>query len=242
MNREYHEWISPNLHRKMELLVFGHSGARVIVFPTRGGRFFDYENFGMLDALKDSIEAGNIQLFCVDSVDFESFYCFWVHPRGRIERHIRYEAYIMEEVLPFSLKKNKNSFVITHGCSLGAYHAVNFALRHPHIFSKTVGFSGRYDLTEQTDGYANLLEGYYDEDVYFHMPSHYLPNLKDESVLSSLRNMEITLVVGERDVFLDNNIKLSEALVQKGINHSLHIWENTAHSAKYWRRMAGSFI
>ncbi len=242
MNREYHEWISPNLHRKMELLVFGHSGARVIVFPTRGGRFFDYENFGILNSLRGSIEAGNIQLFCVDSVDYESFYCFWAHPRGRIERHIRYEAYIMEEVLPFSAQKNPNPFVITHGCSFGAYHAVNFAFRYPHIFCKTVGFSGRYDLTMQTYGFSDLLDGYYDEDAYFHMPSHYLPNLDDETVLSSLRDMEITLVVGENDDFLNNNLRLSDTLTQKGVAHSLYIWEGEAHSARHWRKMAPWYV
>jgi esterase/lipase superfamily enzyme len=58
----------------MELLVFGHGGARVIVFPTREGRFFDYENFGLVASLSHRIEAGRIQLFCVDSVDSESLY------------------------------------------------------------------------------------------------------------------------------------------------------------------------
>lgn len=242
MNREYHEWFSKNLHRKMELLVFGHSGARVIVFPTRGGRFFDYENFGMLKSLAPSIEAGNLQLFCVDSVDYESFYCFWAHPRGRIERHIRYEAYIMEEVLPFTAHKNPNSPIMTHGCSLGAYHAINTAFRHPDIFFKTVGFSGRYDPTMQVGDYPDLLEGYYDDDVYFHSPSHYLPNITDEAILSKLRNMEIILTVGESDVFLHNNLKFSEALRDKGIEHALHLWPSEAHSARHWRRMAANYI
>jgi esterase/lipase superfamily enzyme len=38
MHREHHRWFSPALGREMELLVFGHSGARVIVFPTSQGR------------------------------------------------------------------------------------------------------------------------------------------------------------------------------------------------------------
>jgi esterase/lipase superfamily enzyme len=34
MNREYYKWYSPCLHRDMELLVFGHAGARALVFST----------------------------------------------------------------------------------------------------------------------------------------------------------------------------------------------------------------
>ncbi len=34
MNREYLRWFSPSLQRDMEMLVFGHAGARVLVFPT----------------------------------------------------------------------------------------------------------------------------------------------------------------------------------------------------------------
>ncbi|PJF27694.1 MAG: esterase, partial [Phototrophicales bacterium] len=33
MHREYHRWHSPSLDRSMELLIFGHAGARVIIFP-----------------------------------------------------------------------------------------------------------------------------------------------------------------------------------------------------------------
>src|ERR1035441_1121065 len=51
MNRQYHKWYSKHLNRDMELLVFGHRGDRVIVFPTRQGRFFDYENWGLVDEI-----------------------------------------------------------------------------------------------------------------------------------------------------------------------------------------------
>ena len=46
MNREYHKWYSPYLGREMELLVFGHGGTPLVVFPTSMGRFFDYEERG----------------------------------------------------------------------------------------------------------------------------------------------------------------------------------------------------
>ena len=37
MRRDYHKWYSPELGREMELLVFGHDGLPVIVFPTSQG-------------------------------------------------------------------------------------------------------------------------------------------------------------------------------------------------------------
>jgi hypothetical protein len=66
--------------------VFGHAGAKVIVFPTREGRFYEYENLRMTEVLRDKLEKGFLQLFCVDGIDSESFYCRWAHPSGRIQR------------------------------------------------------------------------------------------------------------------------------------------------------------
>ena len=132
MKRVYNKWWSENLERDMELLVFGHAGAKVLVFSTRGGRFYEYENLRITDVLQSKIESGYLQLFCVDSIDAESFYCWWAHPKGRIERHLQYEAYILDEVLPFMHEKNSHEWVISHGCSLGAFHAANIAFRHPH--------------------------------------------------------------------------------------------------------------
>ncbi|MGO8070719.1 esterase, partial [Rhizobium leguminosarum] len=41
------------LHRDMEMLVFGHAGAKVLVFPKRDGRFFEYEQLGLVASLAD---------------------------------------------------------------------------------------------------------------------------------------------------------------------------------------------
>ena len=58
MNREYHKWYSHRLNRDMELLVFGHAGAKVLVFPTRCGRFYEYENMGLAEVLRQRPDAG----------------------------------------------------------------------------------------------------------------------------------------------------------------------------------------
>lgn len=242
MNREYHRWYSERTQRDMELLVFGHAGAKVLVFPTRDGRFYEYENLRLVKAVKHKIDAGHLQLFCVDSIDFESFYAYWKHPAERLRTHQRFEHYIIHEVLPFMHNKNSHHCTISHGCSLGAFHAVNIALRHPHLFQKLVAFSGRYDLTISVDCFHNLFDGYYDDSIYFHTPSHYLPNLDDEWQLNQIREMDIVLTIGKQDPFLQNNRHLSETLWQKGAWHAFHEWDDRAHSGYYWRRMAPLYL
>lgn len=216
----------------MELLSFGESGANVLVFPTRMGRFFDYENWGLVESLRWKIENGFLRLLCLDSIDEESFYCDWNHPEDRVKRHAEYENYILHEVIPMGLDSNPDISLISHGCSLGAFHAVNLAFRHPELFCKVVALSGRYDLSNDTGSHRNLFDGHYDEDIYYHTPLHFLPNITDQTLLRHLREMEIVLAVGEQDAFLENNFKLSDILNGLGASHELHIWSEEAHRAR----------
>ncbi|MCU0734353.1 MAG: alpha/beta hydrolase-fold protein [Methylotetracoccus sp.] len=242
MNREYHRWYTERLGRDMELLIFGHAGAKVLVFPTRDGRFHEYEDLRLVDSLRHKIEAGQLQLYCLDSVDHETFYCFWRHPADRIRRHMQFEEYILNEVMPLMAWKNSHPCTITHGCSLGAFHAVNIAFRHPHLFRKVSAFSGRYDLTAGVEYFSDLFDGHYDDSIYYHTPSHFLPNLNCDWRLDALRQMDIVLVIGDEDPFLENNRQLSEVLWSKGIAHSLHTWNGRAHQGYFWRRMAPLYV
>lgn len=237
MNREYHKWYSPNLRREAELLTFGHAGARALVFPAKCGRFYQYEDYGMVEVLRDQLEAGATQLFCVDSFDSHALYNHEIPPRERILRHRLFEKYILEEVLPFSEWKNHDRSLVAHGCSLGAFHAVNLAFRHPGRFSGVLALSGRYDLTCDFSGFPDLFDGYYDEDIYFNTPSHFIPNLTDQRLLKQLRELSITIVVGEADIFLENNRALSRALWDKGVRHTFHVWGGRAHDFDHWREM-----
>lgn len=242
IKREYHKWHSPRLERDMELLVFGHAGTKVLMFPTAGGTFYQYEDLRIIDRLRDKIAAGHLQVYCVDSIDGESFYCWWAEPRGRIERHIKYEQYILEEVFPLMDLLNPGPPVISYGCSLGAYHATNIALRHPHRFCKLCSFSGRFDLTTPMNGFRDLFDGYYDQDIYYHTPAHFIPNLKDHHLLEAMRRMDIQIVIGREDAFFQHNVDFSTALRRKGIHHQLHTWNEEAHRGYYWRRMTSYYV
>jgi len=196
MNREYHTWFSANLQREMELLVFGHAGDPVLFFPTRTAHFYDYEDWLVIEALRRKIEAGSIQVYCLDSVDKESFYSKHLPPPERILRHLQYERYILHEVLDLVRSKNPRPTIVAAGCSLGAYHAANLAFKYPHLFHKMVGLSGRYDLTTSMEHFDDLFDGYRDENVYYNMPGQFIPNLSDEDLIRQLKAMEIIFVGG----------------------------------------------
>lgn len=241
MNREYHRWYSHRLGRDMELLIFGHAGAKVLIFPTRDGRFWEYEQLGLVASLGHKINAGHLQLYCVDSIDNESLYNFRAHPAWRIRRHIQFEEYILNEVMPLMAHKNWHPATIAHGCSLGAFHAVNIAFRHPHLFAKVAAFSGRYDLTHRVENFADQFSGFYNDDIYYNTPLHFLPGLSDWR-LHHLRRMDIVLVIGAQDPFLGNNRHLSHLLWEKNIRHALHVWDGRAHRGYYWRKMAPLYV
>jgi esterase/lipase superfamily enzyme len=226
----------------MELLVFGHAGDPVLFFPTRTAHFYDYEDWQVIEAMRRKIEAGSIQVYCVDSVDKESFYSKTLHPAERILRHLQYEQYILLEVMDFIRIKNPSPTAIAAGCSLGAYHAANLPFKYPRLFHKMVGLSGRYDLTTSMEHFGDLFEGYRDENVYYNMPGQFIPNLDDESFIRQMKAMEIIFVVGEKDVFLENNRAISDALWSKGIWNGFHVWDGESHKAKYWRYMVQLYL
>lgn len=238
MKREYHKWFSDRLQRDMELLVFGHGGRAVLFFPTRMARFYDYENWGVVAALAEQINQGHLQLFCVDSVDSESFYNQAEHPEVRIARHQQYEAYLVNEVVQLIYKLNGGAFIETAGCSMGAYHAVNLAMKYPWLFKRAIGLSGRYDLTQGFGHFRDLLDGHRNEAVYFSMPLQFVPNLADGYLLAELQDLEVVLAVGREDPFFQGNVEFQRLLGQKEVPHQFHVWNGTAHRAHDWKQMA----
>lgn len=242
MRRDYRRWYSQRLHRDMELLIFGHAGAKVLMFPTRDGRFWEYEKLDVVAGLAGKIQAGHLQLYCVEGLARETFYDRSRHPADRIRRHVALEEYVLNEVLPLMAQSNPHECTMVMGCSLGAFQAASLALRHPRLFRKLVAFSGRYDLTSSVEHFDDLFDGYYCDEIYFHTPAHFLPSLSCAWRLEQLRQLDIVLAVGRADPFLDSNHQLSRFLNEKGIRHQLHLWDGRAHSAGPWRKMAALYV
>ena len=171
MTRDYRRWHSRSLGKDMELLVFGHAGPPVVVFPSSMGAFFEYEDRGMVGALRHKLDSGALQLYCVSSVDSESWYAKRMHPRQRIERHLQYESYVLGDVVPLIRQLNGHEGIGVTGCSFGAYHAMAMALRHPYVFTSCVTMSGAFDISQFLNGYA-------DTDAYLLNPPAFLPGLR----------------------------------------------------------------
>jgi esterase/lipase superfamily enzyme len=235
VNREYHSWHSPSLNRNMEMLVFGHGGARVLVFPTSMGRFFEWEDRGMIGALGEHIERGWVQLYCVDSVDEESWYARWKDPGARAWRHMEYENYLLHEVLPLMSSRNPTQYMIVTGASFGAYHAMNFALRHPDITNRVIAMSGMYNVERWAGDYR-------DDNLYYNCPCLYIPNESDEGRLTRLRQLDIIMAIGREDSNFENNRWLSGALWGKGIGNALREWDGWAHDWPWWLKMIQLYI
>jgi len=244
MHEEYHRWWSPNLNRDMELNVYGHWGMPFIVFPCSRGRFFDYQGMGMIDAIAGSIDAGKVKLFTVDSIDAESWYNFDISPKERNDRHGAYDRYITEEVIPFirSHCGSPDQRVMANGCSMGAYHAVNFFLKHPDVFEGVVALSGLYRLDRHEFG----LTGADLPAVYFNSPIDYLAGLDDQWFLETYRKRTIIVCVGQgawENEAIEDTRALDSILREKTVPAWVDYWGyDVNHDWPWWYRQMNHFL
>jgi esterase/lipase superfamily enzyme len=235
MNREYHRWHSPTLGRDMELLVFGHAGARVLAFPTSRGRFYEWEDRGLIRSLAHHIHSGWLQIICVDSIDSDSWYAYHHHPGHRAWMHELYDRYLSHEVVPFTRWKNPNPFLIATGASFGAYHALNFGLRHPDAVGRIISLSGLCDI-------RRFLHGYFDNTVYHNNPVDFVAGEHDPHRLALLQRQDVVLAVGREDAMFGSNQHLSDVLWGKGIWHAFRPWDGWYHDWPHWEKMLHLYI
>lgn len=218
----------------MELLVFGHAGARVLVFPTSCGRFYDWENREMVKSLEHHLKSGWLQLFCVDSVDPEAWFNETSDTYAKTKRHLEYQDYVIKEVLPFSQSKNDNPYLIATGASFGAYHAMNIALRFPQYFNRVLAMSGIFDVREWSHGYM-------DDYIAQASPGESL-KLASPQTLEAIKKLDLILPIGREDELYENNLWLSKLMWERGIWHALRVWQDNAHDWPYWQEMIKKYI
>jgi esterase/lipase superfamily enzyme len=240
MNNEYHKWWSPHLNQEMELKIYGHAGKPVLVFPAMCGRFYEFEDFGMIQAIHQFIEDGKVQCFTVDSVDHQSWANWEANPADRGRRHEDYDKYITNEVVPFVRKsRGKNVSLLTTGCSMGGYHAGNFFFRHPDIFDAVITLSGLFQL-------RMFVGDYVDDNVYFNAPLFYLPNLTDPYHLNLFRRSNIIICAGkgawEEDMVADAKA-MQDVLAAKNIPAWVDLWGyDVNHDWPWWRKQLPYFL
>ncbi len=220
MEKTSQSWQSPSLGREIVLSVYGNEGTPLLALPSAGGDRSEWEERGLIDSLSYQIENGHNLIFCVDSVDNETFFNTEISPRVRINRHRHYESYIIDEVLPFIHKTTNNPFVMAAGVDMGGYHALNLLLKHPGQIHKVIAIGGRFQIRP-------FMDDFFDRNVYFNNPLEYLPNLEDKELLEQIRNSDIRLVVTPDDLNLDLNYMMSDILRSKAIEHIFDYWLET---------------
>lgn len=231
MNKKVKKWRSPSLGKDMELVIYGSSGTPILGLPTRGASCHQWGEFGMVDAIAYQIENGFNQLFCVSSIDGESFLNENAAPGKRLVRHHQYELYLVDEVVSYIKDQNTIEYLIVAGVDLGGYHAVNTALKHPSAFDKVIGISGIYDI-------KGFMDGYYEDDLYYNNPTDYIPNLSRQSLLNEIRDIDFRLVSYDHDPRIEYARRMSNVFRMKFIRHKLDIWDNaTDREWQQWQQM-----
>ena len=239
MNRQLSSWYSPSLNREMPVAVYGWHGFALLMIPTAAADYLEYERFQLMDSIAPFVDAGKVKVFSINSINNESWMNYGMKPRDKVVRHLAFNDYVYNEVVPFI--RNNTSWetpIIICGASFGALHSANLFLKRPDLINGCLALSGVYDLTEYT-------RGYYDEDVYFNSPIHYMPNLNDHNILEQIRRSHhIHLVTGSGEYEdPDAARRFATVLYNKGINYELDVWgEDMRHDWPTWRNMLPYYL
>lgn len=239
MQINYHNEYSHRLGRNMEYKVYGHAGKPILVFPTSNGRFYQYEDSGMIQALSHWIREGKIQVWTVDGIDWETYFSDSWDKLQRIRQHENYFAYIHEEIIPSILEKSKsnngghNQQLVVTGCSMGAFHSSNFFFRHPWHIDTVIALSGVYS----TDYFFGE---YKPTDIYLNSPVDYLRNNHDESYLDRFRKANLIFCCGRgayEELMLKDTRELQQVLKTKEIPAWFDYWgTDSIHDWGWWQQ------
>jgi esterase/lipase superfamily enzyme len=227
---------SPAIGAAGTVLCYGHWGRPVLVFPSEAGGAGDFAANGMIGAVEGLIEAGRAKLYCVDSYDAESWSARHMPLEERARRHGRYESWILDQVVPYIRHGGGGrADLVATGCSQGAFHALNIALRRADLFPQALCFSGSYDPS-RWHGWGERAQ-----ETYFHNPVDYVVHLNGDHLDWLRSQVSVLLVCGQgqwEDTTgaLESTKLMAELLASKGIRYELDLWgHDVPHDWPSWR-------
>ncbi len=239
MERVLDSWFSPALQKEMPIVSYGHYGFALLFVPTAAADYLEYERFQMMDVLAPWIDSGKVKVFSVNSINNESWLNNNMEGAHKAIRHNQFNEYIFNEVIPYIRKStSEDTPVILCGASFGALHSMNLFLKRPDLINGVIAMSGVYDLSEYT-------KGFYDEQVYFNSPMHYIPNLTDETILEKIRESKHIHILSGSGDYEDPEAsrRFAGVLYNKGITYELDIWGHEwKHDWPTWRAMLPHYL
>lgn len=226
------------LGEDMTVITYGHWGLPVLVFPTQDGKARQWEEFGMIELLKPWIDSGRIKLYCVDSIDTESWSDTWGDKAWRAQRQEAYFHYITDEMMPSIA--HGDTLPICTGCSMGANHTVITFLRRPDLFSGCIAMSGVYD--------TNVFWGdYMDGNLYQNAPLVFLQNMPSDHPWIRLYNEKKMIVcVGQgawEEAGVETTRRLQGLLESRGAHGWFDYWGyDVNHDWPWWKKQIVYFL
>ena len=208
----------------------------MLAFPAEGGDAGEFERRGMLDAIGELLASGRVKLYCVSSIDHESWSNREIPLEERARRHQHYESWVLDQVVPY-LRDDCGGAreVITCGCSMGAFHAANFALKRADLFPLAICMSGSYDPAAW-HGWGERGEA-----TYFNNPMDYVVHLDGEHLDWLRDRLSVLLVCGQgqwEDTTgaLESTRRFGELLHAKRIRCEVDLWGyDVPHDWPSWR-------
>lgn len=239
MNRELTSWYSPSLSKDMPVATYGDFGFALLLVPTAAADYLEYERFQLMDCLQTFIDGGKVKVFSINSINNESWLNNEMIPAHKAIRHNQFNQYVFDEVIPFIKHSTSDETpIITCGASFGALHSMNLFLKRPDLINGVIAMSGVYDLTEYS-------KGFWDEQVYYNSPIHYIPNLTDHIILSEIRKSNHLHILTGSGSYEDPEAsrRFAGVLYNKAINYELDVWgEDMKHDWPTWRAMLPYYL
>ena len=202
----HHQLYAPAIGGNGNVVVHGHFGRPVLVFPSEGGSAWDFENNGMLGAVGELVEAGRAKIYCVDAFDSGERW--------------RYESWILDQVVPFIHHDlGGPQDILATGCSMGAFHSANFVLRRADLIPAAICLSGNYEF-----GVTGEVAGFHGDHL------EWIRSRVSMLLVCGQGMWEDTTGA------LESTKHLAHLLGEKGIRHELDLWgHDVPHDWPSWR-------
>jgi esterase/lipase superfamily enzyme len=236
MRRQQVEVQAPSIGGAGTVIAYGEWGRPVLLFGAEQGRAWDLEGNGLVGAVADLVDAGRAKLYCVDSFDGASWSNRSIPLEDRARAHDAYEGWIVERVVPaIHADCGSPQEIVVAGCSMGAFHSANFALRRADLFPIALCLSGTYDPA-QWHGWGERGDA-----AYFHNPMDYVEHFGGDHLDWLRSQVSLLLVCGQgqwEDTTgaLQSTRAFAALLERKGIRHELDLWGyDVPHDWPSWR-------